>query len=328
MNRRSLQLLAVIVAILAIALFFVESGDNGAAPDTGALLLPDFRRVANDVDSVTISRANSEPIVISKDGNVWKVAARSDYPARADAVRTLLLAMADAKIVEVKTANPELYDKLGVNNPAAESSKGVLVSASTSSATFDVIFGLTAQTKYRYARIADRDQSWMIDQNPDIPSTPGEWLEEDIIDVDASRVKAVTIRHPDGEIIRIEKLSEEDTGFVVTDIPEGRELSYSTVANGIGGALSDLTLDDVRSSVPVQDPITTEFETFDGLTIVAETTKADDAAWVSFTVSATSDDNENAGDINARVTGWQFKIADFKSNLLTRRWDDILKTQE
>jgi hypothetical protein len=28
-----------------------------------------------------------------------------------------------------------------------------------------------------------------------------------------------------------------------------------------------------------------------------------------------------------RTSGWQFRIADYKANLLVRRWDDILKAK-
>jgi hypothetical protein len=41
-----------------------------------------------------------------------------------------------------------------------------------------------------------------------------------------------------------------------------------------------------------------------------------------------TDDAGDAEEINARIAGWQFRIADYKANLLNRRWEDILKPVE
>jgi hypothetical protein len=138
----------------------------------------------------------------------------------------------------------------------------------------------------------------------------------------------VTIRHADGETIAISKEAEEDTGFKVQDIPDGRELSYSTVANGIGGALNDLDLDDVRPAQQVDAAVVTEFETFDGLNITVETIKTDDENWISLAASSADEAGDEAADINGRLTGWQYRVADYKANLLMRRWEDILKTDD
>jgi hypothetical protein len=327
MNRSTLRLLGIIVAVLVVALVLIESGDEGDTRESGQLLLPDFRDSANSVDRMTITRANEDAVVITKDGKTWRVEGRGGYPANIDSVRAVLLAIADAKVLEAKTDNPDLHGRLGVDSPIVEGSKGTLVTTSAGEISHGIIFGNTAQGNYRYARIASEDQSWLIDQNPDIPATAGDWLIADIIDIDASRIKSATITHADGEIIRIDKFSESDTDFQVADVPDGRELSYSTVANGIGGALNDLDLDDVRLSVPADDSVTTTFETFDGVTIVAHSIRSGDENWISLDVSAADEGNAEAVEISSRVNGWQYKVADYKANLLTRRWEDILKAE-
>jgi hypothetical protein len=37
---------------------------------------------------------------------------------------------------------------------------------------------------------------------------------------------------------------------------------------------------------------------------------------------------EEANSINARHAGWQYRVPDYKANLLARRWADILKADE
>ena len=329
MNRTTLRLLAIVVAVLIGALILVESGDDGDLPEAGALLFPELRAAANDVSRLTITRAGRDPLDIVREDGQWRLPDRGGYAARTEAIRAVLLAMTEATVVEAKTANPELHARLGVDRPDGELSKGVLVEARAGEQTFDVVFGNVAQGAYRYARIADDDQSWLIDQNPEIPLEVADWLIADIVDIDSSNVRSARITHPDGEVIAISKGAVEDTNFDVADIPDGRELTYTTVANGIGGALNDLDLDDVRPAQPIDQPaVVSVFDTFDDVRITATVYRTDDGNWVELAVDALGDDTAAADEIAARVSGWQYRVADYKANLLTRTWEDILEPLE
>ena len=37
---------------------------------------------------------------------------------------------------------------------------------------------------------------------------------------------------------------------------------------------------------------------------------------------------EEASTINARHAGWQYRVPEYKANLIARRWNDILKAQD
>src|SRR5690606_440600 len=142
------------------------------------------------------------------------------------------------------------------------------------------------------------------------------WLVRDITDLAAARVQSVTIRHADGATIRIRKDSEDAANFTVEDIPEGRELSYASVANSIAAALDNLTLDDVRragdaapATADTPDPagagsdeagadageasgdeapeaVTTVFRTFDGLKVTVDSTGTDGETWIRLHAAA------------------------------------------
>ncbi|MDH3442010.1 MAG: DUF4340 domain-containing protein [Gammaproteobacteria bacterium] len=331
MNNATLRLLGFVVAVLIAALLLIEAADDSDLPGAGSLLFPEMREAANDIDRITITRTG-DTIVIEKRGDGWVVPERGNYSADVAKIRAVLLAMTDATVVEAKTANPDLHARLGVDSPDSEMSKGTAVAASAGETTYELIFGNVAQRSSRYARIAGDNQSWLIDQNPDIPGEPGEWLNTDIVDVDSNRIRAVTILHPDGEMISLGKETETAANFTVSDIPEGRELSYATVANGIGGALNDLDLDDVRTRVESADPVITTFETFDAVRIVVDISTDDEGNWIGIDIQLPADvEIDNANEwrtTRERVDGWQYRIADYKANLLKRRWADILKAEE
>lgn len=318
MNTKTIRYLAAAVIALAAILIATEVTDNGDSQTAGGRLFPDLRPSINDITSLSVSGPDeSDVVTLTRAENGWLVGERDGYPADIGKIRQVLLAIADAKTVEQKTSNPERYAELGVSD------EGRVLRISGDGFVHEIIIGNRAQSKYRYARVVSEEQSWLIDADPEMPDDIGGWLQPEIIDIDAAQVRGVTIEHADGETIRISKESEEDTDFTVNAIPDGRELSYATVANGIGGALNDLRLQDVRGGDLAAPSVITTFETFDGTTITVEYEQTDDGTWLAMHADGT-----DAEVINDAASGWLFKVADYKANLLARRWEDILKAEE
>jgi len=270
-----------------------------------------------------VEKSGQDSVEIDRTDAGWVVASRDGYPADVEKIRGLLLAMADATIVESKTARPEMHARLGLQAPEAENAKGVRVTATAEDGSFSIVIGHRAQGSYRYARRDGEEQTWLVDQDPELPESAGDWLEKSIVDIDSGAVQSVTIAHPDGEVISISKADDTATDFTVADVPDGRELTYATVANGIGGALNGLELDDVRRGEAGDDAIVTEFTRFDGLGITVRTESADGEDWLAF--EASGGPEGEAASLNERLSGWQFKVAGYKANLLKRRWEDILQ---
>lgn len=335
MNLKHVKILAVVVGILVAALLVLDQGRSQTS--VNARLLPELRARINDVTALII-RTGSETITVTKSADKWSVRERSNYAADIGKLRKLLLALAEARVLELKTGKPEKYHLIGVNDPADDDSKSVEITIQGAGADQVLVLGKTAQRNYRYARVADAAQSVLIDKNPDVAGDAGGWLVQTILDISADRVQRITITHADGEEIRIEKESQEAGDFQVMNIPEGRELSYSSVANGIGAALGNLSLDDVRKAPPVGETpdVLTTFQTFDGLTIVVAMMQEEESSWLSIAAShdaeaAAADGEADGGEaqrINQRVSGWLYTVADYKANLLKRHFEDILKAQQ
>lgn len=279
MNTRSLKVLAVLVLVLFVAVFALNrpANDDG---ERNELLFPDLKDRLDEVSEVTIADAGGA-VTITRTEEGWVVPDKGGYEANTGALRELLLAIAEARTIEQKTSNSELYERLGVEDPMGEGSNGVLVeSAGLGTDDFALILGDPVQGEYRYVRLADAKESWLIDRNPEIPADAGGWLAADIVDIPSSSVRSVTITHPDGEAIRIRKADPEAANFEVDGIPEDRELSYPSVANGVAAALASLTLEDVRASATAggvdataaaaTTTTRTVFTTFDGLRIAVE----------------------------------------------------------
>jgi len=331
MNAKNLKILAAVFVVLVVAFLLLKQGDSGTAANT--VLLPDLKSQINDVSVLRIRNGN-DTVSVEKAGETWAIRERSDYPANVGTLRDLLLALADAKVIEYKTSRPDKYHLIGVNDPSDEGSEAHEIAINGDGFEYVVILGKPAQDSYRYARVGGQSQSLLIDQDPDISAAAGSWLAPGLVDISAERIQRVSITHADGEEIVIEKASEEAEGFDVLDIPDGRELSYAGVANGIADTLVELSLDDVRRA-PAEEVIpgtTTIFRTFDALRIEIGIVEDGDSSWISVRASAEdgadTDVQDEAAGINDRVSGWSYAIPDHKLNLLKRRLEELLKTPE
>ena len=331
MNAKKLKVLAALFTVLIAAFLVLNQGGNGKIAN--APLFPDLKSQVNEVRTLHI-RNGSESITVEKAGESWALRERSGYAADVGTLRELLLALADAKVVENKTSNPDKYHLIGVNDPADEDSEAFEISIIGDGIEYVVILGKTAQTSYRYARVGGQAQSLLIDQNPDIPAEPGGWLARELVDISADRVQRISITHADGEEIVLEKTAEDADGFDVLDIPDGRELSYAGVANGIADTLVELSLDDVRQaqSEAAIPGTTTVFQTFDALSVEIGIFEDGDASWISVQASAgdgaDTEVQDEAAQINDRVSNWQYAIPDHKLDLLKRRFEELLKAPD
>lgn len=321
MTSRNVQLLTAVVVGLLFLVFVLNTGDDDTT--TGRTpFLPGFAAQAGKVDRIQIPRAPGETgMTIRRHNDRWALSTRDGYPADVSKLAALVTALAEASVIEEKTSNPELYERLGLDDPE-DGGSGIKVVISGEGFAWPIILGDSAQGNYRYARVADKPGSYLIDRNPDVPTDFPDWLDADIIDIGADSIRRVTITHADGETIVVEKDTQEQSDFTVLDVPEGRELSYASVGNGIGGALANLDLDDVRASRNGDIGSTVAFETWDGATITATVVNDADVAWVSFAAEP------NVDGLNEIVTGWQYRLPEFKSNLLSRRWEDLLKAED
>lgn len=325
MTKKTIRVLAAIVVALVLLIAVVERTDDTSPATQHRALLPELKDSANSIQQVRIFATNADTLTLRQISGTWVNSARDDYAVDIGKLRPLIMALAEARIVEEKTSSPEHYKKLGVDDPEG-GGKGTKIIVDGEGFSYAIILGESAQGNHRYARLADEETSYLVDQDPSIPAAASDWLLTDILDIDSKQVRSVTITHDDGEIIAIAKESEDQTDFTVLDIPEGRELSYATVANGIAAALSALKFDDVRKAIEGPFETSVVFETWDGLQVTAQVLTDDEDTWVTFFPAGVPD--ETVTDMSEKLDGWQYQIPDYKKNLLTRRWDDMLKSAD
>ncbi len=96
-----------------------RGGSSGPTPaEPGASSSPTYGARLNDAASLTVRKARTtiDRPRATRGGSP----ARGDYPVEFEKVKEALVELADFKVIESKTSNPELYGQLGVGDPAPD----------------------------------------------------------------------------------------------------------------------------------------------------------------------------------------------------------------
>lgn len=355
MNRRTFLILVIAVIVLGtLVIGGRERGDNGADRQ----LMPGLNENINDINSLTLTSADGSVTTLQRGTTRWTVAERGDYPADIGRIRRNLIALADARIIEEKTADPARYATLGVADITDDDATGIELAIDGPDGPQRIIVGKTGvRGDNAYVRRPGEAVSLLVSASPDLGAGPADWLARSLIDVPARDVFRVTTTHPDGETVRIEKNDPDADAFTLADMPEDAELAYAGVTGSIGAVLTGLELDDVTPlttavDLAADEPVVTRFETFDGRVVTAHVFagNADEPAGVTFDVlydaalagrfmpptndPASAPDTEadttetaaaRAADLDRRLDGWLFILPDYKLEQLTRRRADLLQ---
>jgi hypothetical protein len=355
-------LILIAAALALIAIWYPTTKAPEVASDE--LLMPGLREQLNDIDNLTITAGGGRLVATLMRGPTrWTVSERSDYPADVGKIRKNLIALADARILEEKTSDPTLYDRLAVEDIDQEKANGIQVIIRQSGQGPDeaiaMIIGNTGVGgKTAYVRRPGEARSFLVKADFDLSKDTSDWMMRDLMDISSADIHSVTIDHPDGATLRIQKPARTDSDFTVLDLPDGREIEYASVGNSIGGTLSALKFDDVILASDLDtattSPVLARFETFDGLVIETSAYKIEEQTRVAIRARADeflanrfrTDDNsgvaedEQAGqadespfnmtakqadELNSTLGPWMYTLPSFKADQLVKRLDDLLK---
>lgn len=344
MSRKVFSLLALALALVLAAVFLLlpaKTARDGIG--TRADLLPGLVTRVNDVDRMVVVGAGDRiEATINRDADGWSVAELGAYPADLDTVRAVLAGLAQAEVIEQKTANPDYYSRLGVEDVSRPGATGRRLDLFAGEQEWSLIVGKEAPNRGGfYLRQADATYSVLADFDENIPKDPAGWVNRRVIDIVAGEVAEVKIVHPDGETLTAHKTSADETDFTLLELPEGRELVSAWSINSLGSALSTLDFESVEpqesgESHDWEQAVNVHTVLFSGLKIDAQLLREEDGDFIKLQASAPfqAAEEENAelqtrvGDINRRVSDWIYRIPAFKAKAMLKRQEDLLRELE
>ena len=274
MTRRGLWSLALLAAVLvAVAAYVSSTRRTERAAGVGELLYPGLEASLDQVTAVRVLGPGGTPVVTLKRADTgWQVAERSGYPADASHVRTLLLGLAQARVLEEKTSLPTNYPSLGVEDLGGTGATGTGVELEGPPQPVSLIVGKSSGANSSFVRRKGEAASWKIGKSVAVERDPAKWLATGLLDIGADRVQSAEFVTAGRRPWTAVKSSRADLGFTVKDKP-AKGSSESTNVDKIASSLAALRLTDVRRASDVADAkpaATATYRTFDGLVLALE----------------------------------------------------------
>ena len=301
MTRRSLIILGGVGAAL-LAVLFLARLDFSRDDAPGVLHAPGLAGRLGELESLRVTGAGNRVIAtIERSDEGWGVAEKGGHPVDFERFRGSLQALAEARRVERKTALAEFYPRLGVEDVSDPDAGGYQFELGYGGKHPGerFIVGNRGGTGMVYIRTGGEDQSWMVSADLSISDETRDWVDRDIIDLGSGQVRRVALDRGEGDRLEIAKQERSDINFTPRDIPEGRELSYGSVANSIAGALANVEANDVRPAAQVAglpQAVLARYDTFDGLELELDVREQPPAGPAESEETGPAEGGETGGD--------------------------------
>jgi hypothetical protein len=283
-----------------------------------------------------VSRKFGVVDVVFKPIKGWVLPRKSDYPASFEEVNRTLVGLAAMETIEPKTARSDWFHYVGLDAPPKGDGVAITVSDDHGSVLASMIAGKsedigdTSGATGLFVRRPDEDQSWLVRAEFEPHSDPADWIDKNVIDLDRSRIQSTVVDLPDGKSYEVHRDKPSDTDFVLSAMPPGRELAAPSAPDNVAAALASLSFDDVVPSKEIDFSKATRLvtKTFDGLSVTVDVVHLGPAYWAQFgamSMTASPDTGKEARTINARVTGWAYKLPDYKGAQFMTPLESLLK---
>lgn len=311
MRRNLWIIVAALTLASVIAAYSVldRKADRLAAQEYGQLLFPNLAKRVNDITELAFVTPKGEWSLSRDDAGEWHHDARDGYPANADEVKRLVVALSRATVIAPKTADPALHDRLGLTAPQpltdgadgdSTRSMQVVAKAGDGSVLAGLVVGKTKQRGSAtepakvYVRRVGQDATWLAEGFFTVKPALTDWLNRTLFKISKDVVTDIIVSHPDQPLLALDR--SEFGYFHVRDLPDGL-LEQEIRLTATGRALEFLKPRDVAraDTVDFTGATRTIFETQSGWIVTVDVLDAGrkvdnaDGFWLRFDVQFDAD---------------------------------------
>jgi hypothetical protein len=339
-RRRNLIVLAtatVVAVLLAFAALW-QQGNLDRPAYAPQEFLPGFAAHVREAARIHIaSKAGGAFDVVFTPEKGWVLPERSNYPASFDLVRRTLVGLAALQTIEPKTARAEWLHYVSLDAPpvgdgiaiTVRDEKGRVLAALITGKSAEI--GDTSGATGLFVRRPDETQSWLVRSVLDPRSSLSDWIEKSVMDVDRARIQEVDVTPATGRAFVVRRQKPSDPDFALSPLPKGKSVSDPTVPDGVAAAITGFGFDDVRAAGELTAPAGTRLvtKTFDGLIVTVDVQRQGADYWATISAAALDpakpDAAKEAAAINARASGWAYKLPAYKGQLFMTTLDNLLQ---
>lgn len=355
MKQRALVLLIVITVAAVTAAVIGSRYRAPQATVEKTPLFPELGSRINDVSEIIIE-GKGKTLTLVKEGEVWTIGQTGGYPALFTKIKPVIIGISELQVVAKKTSNPELYSRLGVEDPAGDRAISHLVTLKNETGDLAaLIIGKPQKSAGAggdglYVRLPGQKQSLLVEGTVEISPDVTDWIERNLFDIGPERIKSIHINHPGGGELTLSRVNDIDT-FTIADIPDGKEPQSEVVLNRMQTLLEDFFVSNIKAGNSLafpEDKVITTIRTFDGLIVTVTSARIDDENLSRFTFgfeepaaekapeatagetagAAKPDVKGEAEALNRKYSPWVFVIPDFKYEILVKEKDKLLRDRK
>jgi len=352
LNSLTILFIITVLMVLLMLVTIYRAEDNN---DDFGLLFPQLFEQLSQVDTIQFS-SSEDQFTLQREDEDWYIKDHFNYPANFDEVKRMLIDLAEARVLERKTADAEKYVVLGVEGAEPETPGGDSLKVQLSDGDEQVaalILGdqrevtMEAGPKQFFVRRDGEQQSWLAEGYLQISPVMLNWIQGEVINLARERIAKVEIIQPNGSKAVLVNLGKKDK----FGTPEQRDrtiFKYEQLGYDIAGSLHQMRMEDVQ---PVKafsregaDVVTAKFTTFDGLVVTSETSFIDgfyyatfDAEFDAQAITAAPEDIQQldvlkaadsvrteAEKLDKRMAPWVYRLSGFVGTNLMRAKADIV----
>lgn len=329
-GKKIIFILAGICCLLLALLLIDGNPDRRGGDNQEENYLPELKHRLAEITAIQI-KSNQDSVVLEMQNNAWHVASRDNYPAQTNLIRQLIYGIAELTIVEIKTADESLLDKIDLAERSGDAVRVKLMDASGNTIS-DILFGksqaaLSGQGKDWFVRQFDDSQSWLVNGVIPLYASANQWLDKTVLSLDRDEIREVVLI-PDPDDRLVIRRDDESMAFELQDIQPGDEVETYEL-DEIVDAARTVVIDDVRVKAADRtssDETAVVLKTNGGLSV--EITVADsEQGWISLIAKVEVDDQavvDQAQAFNDQWSPWEYKIAKYKLDTLLQDKNDLI----
>jgi hypothetical protein len=329
MQRRTLLLLGggAIVTVGAALLLTPQALRQEVAPPAASLAFPDLAARLAEAAKVEI-RKQDTVLTLLRQGEAWVLPQKGNYPTRPERVRELLVGLTELRLVEPRTADPGQHDRLGVEDPARPGSTALLlrVLAANDKPIAELVIGRRRVRtqgnvpESAYVRRPNESQAWLAEGRLPADADAQLWLDRDIANIAADRIRRVTIRRGGEPALVLARGDEADAKLRLEQPEDPRPLddvSLDEVARGF----EFLTFLDVKPAAEGPGAALGEsrFDLIDGMAVTIAPSHDGETVWIRLAA-----EGPGSEPLNARWRDWAYQVGAWKEKAFIPRLEDLL----
>lgn len=308
MNRKQFIILLVLVAVIGGAGLIIHKRNSQSWQNDGAnigqKLLPNL--AINDVAQIRI-QTGTNALDLTRINDVWKVKQRANYPADFSKISSLMLKLADLKVIQSEQIGPSQLGRFELLPPGSGSNAGTLVEFKNDSGKTlgTLLLGKQHMQKApansqlggmgneswpdgRYVMTATNSGSVVVISDPlqDVQPQPAQWLSKQFLSI--QKPSFISVQFPqatnDWELTRSSETNDWELANPKPDEKLDSSKLYSVTRPFNSANFSDVA--PLKVAAKNNETLLT-VKTFDGFTYAASIGPKDESDYpVTFKISA------------------------------------------